>query len=365
MMDWTTFQEEILVKEYLGNTLWEYCVALGVFLIVLTALPLIKRAVIQHLQALSKRTGNDFDDLLVDLLKTVVGGFVYLFTALYFATRVLVLPENLARTFQGLFVVVVTFKVAQILQGVALYGLRKWTKRTAKDDPTSQAMMKNMTIVVRLFLWAGAAFFVLDNLGINITAFVASLGIGGIAVALAAQALLGDAFGSFAIFLDKPFVVGDFIIVGDLLGTVEHVGIKTTRIRSLGGEQLVFSNSDLTSSRIKNYKRMQERRIIFSVGVIYQTTVEQVKAIPKIIEGVIKEQKETRFDRAHFKSFGDFALIFEVVYYMLSPAYNTYMDTQQYINVRIMEEFAQAKIEFAYPTQLVYHTKVTEPALGQ
>ena len=362
MMDWTTFQEKILVKEYFGNTLWDYIVAVGVFLIVLAALPLIKRATIRHLQALSKRTDNDFDDLLVDLLKTVVGIFVYLFTALYFATRVLVLPETLAQTLRGLFVVIVTFKVAQILQGVALYGLRKWTERTAKDDPTSEAMMKNMTVVVRLFLWGGAVFFVLDNLGIEITAFVAGLGIGGIAVALAAQAVLGDAFGSLSIFLDKPFVVGDFIIVGDLLGTVEHVGIKTTRIRSLGGEQLVFSNSDLTSSRIKNYKRMQERRVVFSVGVIYQTTVEQVRDIPKIIEEVIKEDKATRFDRAHFKSFGDFALIFEVVYYILSPAYNTYMDTQQYINVRIMEEFARAKIEFAYPTQLVYHTKVTEPA---
>ena len=154
--------------------------------------------------------------------------------------------------------------------------------------------------------------------------------------------------------MDKPFQVGDFIIVGDLLGTVEHVGLKTTRIRSLGGEQLIFSNSDLTSSRIKNYKRMSERRVVFSVGVVYQTPVEKVKAISPMIKQVIEEHENARFDRAHFKSFGDFALIYEVVFYVLRPDYNTYMDLQQSINVRLIEEFQKAGIEFAYPTQQLY-----------
>ena len=202
--------------------------------------------------------------------------------------------------------------------------------------------------------------FIFDNLGVNITAFVASLGIGGVAVALAAQSVLGDGFSSFAIFMDKPFQVGDFIIVGDLLGTVEHVGFKTTRIRSLGGEQLIFSNSDLTSSRIKNYKRMQERRVVFSLGVIYQTPVEKVKAIPPMIKRVVEDHPHARFDRAHFKSFGDFALIYEVVYYVLRPDYNTYMDLQQSMNFRLIEEFQKAGIEFAYPTQQLYVT-TSEP----
>jgi small-conductance mechanosensitive channel len=148
--------------------------------------------------------------------------------------------------------------------------------------------------------------------------------------------------------------------VGDLLGTVEHVGFKTTRIRSLGGEQLVFSNSDLTSSRIKNYKRMRERRVVFSLGVIYQTSVEKVKALPPMIKRVIEEHQNARFDRAHFQSFGDFALIFETVFYVLSPDYNVYMDLQQSINFRLMEEFQEAGIEFAYPTQQLYVTK-SEP----
>jgi small-conductance mechanosensitive channel len=221
-------------------------------------------------------------------------------------------------------------------------------------------MLKNMTWIARFMIWAATLLFIFDNLGVNITAFVASLGIGGVAVALAAQSVLGDAFSSFAIFMDKPFQVGDFIIVGDLLGTVEHVGFKTTRIRSLGGEQLIFSNSDLTSSRIKNYKRMRERRVTFSVGVIYQTSVEKVKMIPPTIKRVVEEHDNARFDRAHFKNFGDFALIYEIVYYVLSADYNMYMDLQQSINFRLMEEFKKAELQFAYPTQQLYVTK-TEP----
>jgi small-conductance mechanosensitive channel len=335
-------------------------VSAAVFFGVFSGLPIAKAFALRHLKALAKRTTNDFDDLLHDLLRRLVGPFVYLVTALYFATLSLTLPETLGRLLRGLVVIVVTLKVAQMLQGIVAYGIRKWAERTAKGDPTSAAMLKNMTLVVRLMIWEAALLFIFDNVGINITAFVASLGIGGVAIALAAQAVLGDAFSSFAIFMDKPFQVGDFIIVGDLLGTVEHVGFKTTRIRSLGGEQLVFSNSDLTSSRIKNYKRMRERRVVFSLGVIYQTSVEKVKALPPMIKRVIEEHQNARFDRAHFQSFGDFALIFETVFYVLSPDYNVYMDLQQSINFRLMEEFQEAGIEFAYPTQQLYVTK-SEP----
>ena len=343
-------------SQFLGNTVRDYLISAAAFFGVLTGLPIGKALVLRHLRALSERTANDFDDLLHDLLGRIVGPFVYLFTALYLGTLLLTLPESLGGLLQGLFVIFLTIKGAQVLQGITAYGIRKWAEQTAKEDPTSAAMLKNMTWVVRLLIWAATLLFIFDNLGVNITAFVASLGIGGVAVALAAQSVLGDAFSSFAIFMDKPFQVGDFIIVGDLLGTVEHVGFKTTRIRSLGGEQLIFSNSDLTSSRIKNYKRMRERRIVFSVGVVYQTPVETVKAISPMIKRVVEEHEHARFDRAHFKSFGDFALIYEVVFYVLRPDYNTYMDVQQSINVRLIEEFQQAGIEFAYPTQQLYLT---------
>ena len=347
-------------NQFLGNTVQDYLVAAAVFVVVCSGLPIVRAIVLRHLKTLSQRTANDFDDLLYDLLRRIVGPLVYLFTALYASTLLLTLPDTLGRALQGLFIILLTIKVAQILQGITAYGIRKWSEQTAKDDPTSAAMLRNMTWVVRLLIWAATLLFIFDNLGVNITAFVASLGIGGVAIALAAQAVLGDAFSSFAIFMDKPFQVGDFIIVGDLLGTVEHVGFKTTRIRSLGGEQLIFSNTDLTSSRIKNYKRMQERRVVFSIGVIYQTPIEKVKALPQMIRRVVEEHESARFDRAHFKSFGDFALIYEVVLIVLRPDYNTYMDVQQSINFRLMEEFQKAEIEFAYPTQQLYVTK-TEP----
>ena len=191
----------------------------------------------------------------------------------------------------------------------------------------------------------------LDNIGVNITTLIAGLGISGIAVALAVQNILGDLFASFSIVLDKPFVIGDFIIVDDYLGTVEHVGLKTTKIRSLSGEQLVFSNADLLKSRIRNYKRMNERRDVFTIGVLYQTPHEILSQIPKMICKIIENQAQVRFDRAHFKEYGDYSLKFEVVYWIQNPDYNVYMDTQQSINLDIFKHFKEAGVEFAYPTQ--------------
>jgi len=359
-MNWSIVQD-LLTKELFGNPLQNYVLACGVFLAVLVGVPFLKTIVVKQLQGLAGRTASDFDDLLVGLLKKVLRADVYFVTALYLGTLLLTLPGGLERIFQALFLIIVTIKAALVLEGITMYGLRKWTERREQEDPTSAAMIKNATIIVRLGVWVGAVLFILDNIGINITAFVAGLGISGVAVALAAHAVLADAFSSFAIFMDRPFAVGDFIIVGDLLGTVEHIGFKTTRIRSLFGEQLIFSNSDLTNSRIKNYKRMRERRVEFKFGIVYQTIAEQVRVIPQIVEQIIKDHKMARFDRAHFQSFGDFALVFVVVFYVLSPDYNLYMDVQQYINLRIMEEFKRHRIAFAYPTQQLYVSRVEDP----
>ena len=217
--------------------------------------------------------------------------------------------------------------------------------------------LKGITGVLKIIICGLAITFFLDNLGFKISAVIAGLGIGGVAVALAAQAVLGDLFSYFAIVFDRPFEIGDFIIIGEYLGSIEHIGIKTTRIRSLGGEQLVFSNTDLTNSRVRNYKRMEKRRVVFKLGVTYQTPLAKLKAIPGMIEEVIKNVKNTVFDRAHFSTYGDFNLVIEVVYYVLSSDYNKYMDTQQQINFAIKEEFEKEKIEFAYPTQTLYMDK--------
>jgi len=197
----------------------------------------------------------------------------------------------------------------------------------------------------------------LDNLGIDVTALVAGLGIGGVAVALAVQNVLGDLFASLSIILDKPFVIGDFLVIGEYMGSVEYVGLKTTRVRSLSGEQLVFSNSDLLKSRIRNYGRMYERRVVFNIGVTYDTPRELLKRIPGMIRAAVEAQDKTRFDRSHFMKYGDYALQFETVYYVLSPDYNVYMDIQQAIYLIIHEDFEQNHIDFAYPTQTLIVTR--------
>jgi small-conductance mechanosensitive channel len=230
-------------------------------------------------------------------------------------------------------------------------------ERQLAEDPGTVATMDILGFVLRVAIWSVILLLTLDNLGVNITALVAGLGVGGIAVALAAQNILGDLFASLSIVLDKPFAVGDFIILGEYMGSVEKVGLKTTRLRSLSGEQLIFSNADLLASRIRNYGRMFERRVVFSLGVTYQTTPEQLRRIPKIIREAIEANEQVRFDRAHFQKYGDFALIFEVVYYVLSREYNVHMDIQQEVNLTIYERFAAEGIEFAYPTQTVYVEK--------
>jgi len=195
---------------------------------------------------------------------------------------------------------------------------------------------------------------ILDNIGVNISALLAGLGIGGIAVALALQNVLGDLLASLAILLDKPFEAGDFIVVDQYLGTVEHVGLKTTRIRSLSGEQIIVSNTDLLGSRIRNYKRMTTRRIEFAVDVVYGTPAEKVKRIPLLLRQSVEAQPQARFDRAHLKEFGPSALVYQIVYIVESPDYNVYMDTQQRINFAIIEHFEREGIDFAFPTRTVH-----------
>ena len=219
---------------------------------------------------------------------------------------------------------------------------------------------------VRVAVWSLALLLLFENLGFDVTALVAGLGIGGIAVALAAQSVLGDLFSSLAIVLDRPFEVGDFIVFGDQNGTVEKIGIKTTRIRSLSGEQIACSNTDLMNSRVHNFKRMIERRVLFVLGTTYDTPQDKLESIPGTVREVVEAQELARFDRAHFRSFGDSALEFEVVYWVLSPDYNTYMDVQQAINFAIFRAFGENGIEFAFPTRTLYvpDLKGVMPAAG-
>ena len=249
-----------------------------------------------------------------------------------------------------------------LLTQVALWGNRiisvsvgRSFEQQRTTNPAAATHLGLVAMVARIILWTVATLILLDNFGINISALVASLGIGGIAVALAAQNILGDLFASVSIALDKPFVLGDFIIFDDYMGAVEHVGMKSTRLRSLGGEQIVIANSELLKNRIRNYKRMQERRIVFGFGIAYETEVATVEAIPAQVRAIVEAHTTAvRFDRAHFKGYGDSALQFEVVYYVLSADFNIYMDIQQKINLDLLRAMREQGVAFAYPTRTVH-----------
>lgn len=246
-------------------------------------------------------------------------------------------------------------QVALWASAIILVSVERAIARRQHTNPSSATYLMIVSLVGRIALWLVAVLVTLDNLGFNVTTLMASLGIGGIAISLALQNILGDVFSSISIALDKPFSIGDFIIVEDYMGTVEYVGLKTTRIRSLGGEQIVFSNSELLKNRIRNYQLMQERRIQFGFGVPFETALENIRKIPDLVQKIILDAGHAvRFDRAHFKGFGDSALEFEVVYFMLDPDYNKYMDIQQRINLAIMERFQEMNIQYAHPTRRLY-----------
>ena len=353
----------VLEGAFLGNSVEEWAIALAVLVAVVIGLRLAQRFLTWRVGKLAARTETQVDDLIAD----VMGRTKLLFlvaVGLFAAGLTLQLPDPLD-TILGRVVV-----IALVIQG-GLWtsaAIRSWVSRSRdrmlEEDAASATTMSALSFVGRLAVWVVVLLLILDNLDVDITALVTGLGIGGIAVALAVQNILGDLFASLSIVLDKPFVIGDFLNVDGLLGSVEHIGLKTTRVRSLSGEQLIFSNADLLKSRIRNYGRMFERRVVFTVGVTYETPREKVEAIPEMIREIIESYEHTRFDRSHFKEYGDFSLVIETVYFVLSPEYNLYMDIQQALNLEIGRRFEEQGIEFAYPTRTIYH-RALDPASGE
>lgn len=340
--------------EILGNTALSFAIASGVFLLLWLVLIMVRRLLIYRLGKLEATA------FALDVAQTVVqatrGWFLFLI-ALFIGSRFLELADSVsAWTLKATFIATL-LQLGLWLSAGVIKSIKAKRQHDLEESPDGVAAMDLLSFVARVAIWSIVLLAIMDNMGVNITTMIAGLGVGGIAVALAAQNILGDLFASLSIVLDKPFVVGDFLIIGEFLGTVEKVGIKTTRLRSLSGEQLVFSNNDLLNSRIRNYGRLYERRIVFSIGVTYQTSAKELRAIPEILREAVEAQEGVRFDRAHFKQYGDFALIFEVVYHVLSPDYNKYMDVQQAINLRIFDDFEARDIEFAYPTQTLYVSK--------
>lgn len=345
-----------------GNTIRLWIVAVLTGLAVIVVMRLIQSVVQQQLARLASRTTTDIDDV-IQAAVVATRGWYMLIVGIWAASLTLSLPRGWATAIGAVTLLATLVQIG--LWGTTM--IRAYVAgqavRRVEVDAASVTTIKAIGFLLSVALWLILFLVALDTHGVDVTALVAGLGVGGIAVALAVQNILGDLFASLSIVLDKPFVYGDFIVVDTLSGTVEHVGLKTTRVRSLSGEQLVFSNSDLLSSRIRNYKRMTERRISFTLGVVYQTPRATLERIPEMLRSAVEAQPDTRLDRAHMKGFGASSIDYEIVYYVLSAEYGTYMDRQQSINLEILRLFQEAGIDFAYPTQTLFVT--AEPAEQQ
>ncbi len=341
--------------ELWGNTMLQYSKALIVFFVLTITFKLIQFFILRRLGKLAQKTKTDIDDTVIKIVRSLRPPFYY-FVAFYFATNFLSLSDIAHKITGGILTIWTVYQVIVAIQILIDYILEKRFLGTEEDEGT-KAAIRYVSGFVKAILWLLGTLLILSNLGVNVTSLIAGLGIGGIAIAFALQNILGDLFSSFAIYFDKPFQVGDFITVGESAGTVEKIGIKTTRIRSNSGEELVISNQELTSARIKNFKRLKERRSLFTLGVLYDTSPEKLRNIPKIIKDIIESQKDTRFDRVHFKAFADSSLNFEIAFFVLSDDFKEFLNIQQEINLQIVDIFTKEGIGFAYPTQTLYIEK--------
>lgn len=351
MMDW------LKSSQIYGNTFFEWIFAGILFVVVFLGFYIVKSVSKRRLGKWSHLVDSDFRDLLFNIVKST-SHFIIFIVALYLALLTLSFPAKAERFIQSF--LTISILIQFIFWGNQLidFGLRRFLRRreTAHGghDPAITTILPTAKFLSRLALFLLVFLLALDNLGVNITALLAGLGVGGIAVALALQNILGDLFASLSIVLDKPFEVGDGIQVGERAGIVERIGLKTTRIRSVTGEQLIFSNANLLSSQIQNFRRMNERRQLFNIGIIYELPNETLKKIPGWLKDAVESlSPNVRFDRSHLKSFGDFAINFEVSYYVLSSEMKAAMDAQQEINFKILDIFERENISFAYPTQTV------------
>jgi small-conductance mechanosensitive channel len=350
--------KEILEQTYFGNTVEAYLIALGIFIGGVIVVKILQKILLYRLKKWAEKTETTLDDFLVKAIEKSIVPLFY-FGAFYLGVKSLKLSPDVKDVVHIASMILLTFFIVRFISSTIMFTLSHIIKKQERGEEKVR-QLRGMTVLINMVVWVIGIVFLMGNLGFDISAVIAGLGIGGIAIALAAQAILGDLFSYFVIFFDRPFEVGDFIVVGDKVGTVEYTGIKTTRIRALSGEQLVFSNTDLTNSRIHNFKKMERRRVVFKLGVVYQTPSEKLAEISTLVKEIIEEQPDTVFDRGHFSSYGDFSLNFEFVYYVIGSDYVKYMDTQQKINLEIYDEFEKREIEFAYPTQTLFLNKEEE-----
>jgi small-conductance mechanosensitive channel len=352
--------EQILVRlegwKMFGNSAREYLLALALFLGILLFVRVFKKIVIFNVKKIAQKTKTNFDDRLVAVIESV-SSFFYFTLALYFPLRLLVVSPIADKWIRGAFMVIVVVEIVKLLQRMVLFGIRLSLENSSGKKKANETTLAAFSMIVKLVLWMTGALLIISNLGFNISSLVASLGIGGVAVALALQNILTDIFSSFSIYFDKPFEVGDYITLGTDGGTVKKIGLKTTRLCTLQGEELVISNKELTSARLQNFKKMKRRRPDFKIGLTYETSVKKLKMVDDIVKKVIDGVDGAEFDRCNFIEFGDFSLNFHIVYYVDSGEMKEFTNKQEQINFGILEAFEKEGIEMAYPTQTLYVKK--------
>lgn len=351
-------QHRWLNWELLGNSLLRWMLALLVALVTIFVLRLILGIAGRRVAKFAEQTSTRWDDGLVRVLNATRSWFL-LAAAIAVGAQLLNFDARVGGFIRTGFILALLLQAALWGSALLRFYIEHSMRQRRETDPAAATTVSALSFVGQLVLWTVVLLVALDNIGVNVSALVTGLGIGGVAVALAAQNILGDLFASLSIILDRPFVLGDYIIVGTDQGTVEKIGLKTTRLRSLSGEQLIFSNNDLLQSRIRNMKRMVERRNLFVVGVTYDTPQEKLAAIPGLLREIVERQADVRFDRAHFSQIADSSLNFETVYFVTVPEYQTFMDIQQAILLAIVNRFAAEQIEFAFPTQTVVQKSPT------
>jgi small-conductance mechanosensitive channel len=334
-----------------------YIVALIVFIGLVALCKFALLVVVGRLHALSKKTSTEIDDVVIDAVKGI-RVWVYALVSAYIAVQIFIIPEAVEKIFSALVYVAIAYQLIEILLQFVEYGARRFLEKDEDGDgiidPDAANAAHLMVLISRIVLWSMGGIFVLSNLGIEVTSLIAGLGIGGIAVAFALQGVLSDLFASFSIYLDKPFRIGDYIVIGADSGVVQSIGVKTTRIRTLQGEELVVSNAELTTARVQNFKKMKERRTSMQFGITYETSHDKVKMVTGIVERIFEAIDGARLDRVHFTTFADSSLVFDVVFYIDSPEYIDFLDRQQQFNFELMDKFAEVGIEFAYPTRTIY-----------
>ena len=344
--------QQFLNQMYFNNTILDYLIFAITLISSCVAIRITEYFIFKRLNVWAKKDNTPIDYFLVRGFRQYILPITYL-AVINLTAKILKLSPYITKIIDTVIMAVITVIGAIFASSVAVFIFNKYWENKTKDA-NNELALNWIGGIAKVVIWVIALLLFLDNIGFKVTSLVAGLGIGGLALAFASQAILADIFCFFSIFFDKPFELGDFIVSGDQMGTVEHIGMKTTRLRALSGEQIIFSNTDLTSSRIQNYKTMEQRRVLFTIGVTYDTKYEILKEIPNLIQNIVDNVPGTTFGRTHFYAYGTYGLNFEIAYYVLTSDYDKYMDINQEINLLIKEEFDKRGIQFALPTQTLH-----------